>query len=267
VSKKSETACELSSLNGTTWRACAVPAEDGSWKNIVIEQIVVAEADAPVRANGHARHASSQMRMLSRELADEFSNLLTGVLGHASLAAAELDGNTSRDIVAIERTAREAAQLVRKLSALGGQGRHSQETDLNPLVKQYVKKIQPGYFADRPQLVSCDDGCRVTAEANSLKMVLDSISAHAKENLREDGQVCFTLSHSDTHACLSLSFEGDASFPAGWSDGMPPAVGQAGWDLIFAREVVRGMGGELELSGDAGRAMLLATLPLAGVTA
>jgi chemotaxis protein histidine kinase CheA len=260
-----ETTCKVTTADGTPWLACAVIGTDGNWQAVTLEaqaKIVPVAASPGELQFEFAAPTHSQMRVLSRELADEFSNLLTGVLGHASLAAAEQDGATSRDIQAIERTAREAAQLVRKLSALSGSGRHVQENDLAPLLKQFVKKLQPGLFGERPQLVLCDDACRVHGDTNGIKMVLEAITAHARENLGTQGQVCYTLSHSEAQACLSLSYDGTAGFPGGWQDGPPPAVGQTGWDMIFAREVLRGMGGEMELSEDGNRSMLLITLPL-----
>jgi len=269
LEQRDDVTCDIMSANGTTWRACAIVGNDGEWLRVVVEELVqLPEAvlpEAPVVTESSEisqAPANSQARVLSRELADEFSNLLTGVLGHASLAAAESDGATSRDILAIEKTAREAAQLVRKLSALSGAGRHVQESDLNSLVKQYVKKMAPGTFVERPQLVMCDELCRVTADGNSLRLVLDALTAHAKENLSGSGQVCYTLSRAEDQACLAVSYEGEAGYPVGWQEGLPPTMGQNGWELIFAREVVRGMGGELDLSEDSGRAMFLATMPL-----
>ncbi len=252
-------ACELTSRDGSTWTACAVLDANGIWQAVLIEESVTVSADD---AGLNGSRTPSQMRVLSRELADEFSNLLTGVLGHASLAAAEHDGAATREILEIEKSAREAAHLVRKLSALGGQGRHAHECDLAPTLQQFVKKLQPDFFGERPQIVLCDNACRVVAEVNGLRFVLDSISSHARDHLNGDSQVCYTLSHADAQACLSLSYDGDACYPAGWNEGLPPMISQNGWDLVFAREVVRGMGGELELTEDSGRSMLLMTLPL-----
>ncbi|MBK6911302.1 MAG: hypothetical protein IPH10_10300 [bacterium] len=277
LAQQADVTCDLTAANGSSWRSCAVVGNDGNWQRVVVEELVLPmpeaienapteSADDRVPASGEPTDAAmsghSQVRVLSRELADEFSNLLTGVLGHASLAAAELDGNTSRDILAIEKTAREAAQLVRKLSALSGAGRHAQESELTALLKQYVKKMPPGTFSERAQLVVCDESCRVAGEANSLRMVLDAVTTHTAERVNGGGQVCYTLSRNEEQVCLAVSYEGSAGYPCGWDEGLPPALGQPGWELIFAREVVRGMGGDLDLSEDGGRAMLLATLPL-----
>lgn len=266
-----EMSCQVTAQDGSQWQACAVTDANGNWLGVSVEEIpappVTSANSNAVPAIAFAPQLPSHVRTLSRELADEFSNLLTGVLGHASLAAAEQDGSTSREIMEIEKSAREAAHLVRKLSALGGQGRHAHECDLAPTLQQYVKKIQPGFFGERPQVVLCDESCRVSGEVNSLRIILDAISAHARENLAKNGHVCYTLSYTETQAFVSLSYDGEAHFPSGWTDGMPPTVGQAGWDLIFAREVLRGMGGELDLTEDSGQAMLLITLPLAKMSA
>jgi len=55
-------------------------------------------------------------RTLAGSLSEEFGNLLTGVLGHSSLAEAEIgDGHAAlNDIHAIERAARDAARLTRR---------------------------------------------------------------------------------------------------------------------------------------------------------
>jgi glucose-6-phosphate-specific signal transduction histidine kinase len=78
--------------------------------------------------------------------------------------------------------------------------------------------------------------------------------------------VLYNLSCDAGTASLSLCYEGQALLPSGWNDGMPPSVGQAGWDLIFAREVARGLGGELELTSDNGTSECRLTLPLVGAT-
>jgi hypothetical protein len=256
--------CEVIAPDGTAWKAWAITDDEGNLVAVNVEEIAM-QPEPVASSNGmiaFAPQSPSQVRVLSRELADEFSNLLTGVLGHASLAAAEHDGTPSHEIVAIEKSAREAAHLVRKLSALGGHGRHGHENDLAATTKQYVKKLQPDFYPERAQLVLCEEACKVFAEANSLRTVLEMMSSHVRDNLTGRGQVCYTLSTQDEQACLSLSYDGEPSHPAGWEDGLPPTMGARGWDLVFAREVVRGMGGELELSENSGRSVLLMTLPL-----
>lgn len=264
IDNSEEPSCELVAPDGTQWKAWAITEDEGTLVGVNVEEIVeqIAPPAMPNSMISFASNSPSQMRVLSRELADEFSNLLTGVLGHASLAAAEHDGTPSHEIVAIEKSAREAAQLVRKLSALGGQGRHAHENDLAATIKQYVKKIQPDVYPERPQVVLCEEACKVLAESNSLRTVLEMISSHASANLQGRGGVCYTLSTQDGQASLSLSYDGSPAHPAGWDEGLPPMLGMNGWDLVFAREVVRGMGGELELSEDSGRSVLLVTLPL-----
>ncbi|MCL4305873.1 hypothetical protein KJZ99_08150 [bacterium] len=263
LESQTDACCDVTAADGSSWRACAVVGSNGTWQSVIIEAGTAAAAVQPlIQPAPHAATGPSQVRALSRELADEFSNLLTGVLGHASLAAAEMDSHTSRDIIAIEQTAREAAQLVRKLAALSGSGKHVQDNDLAKMLKQYVKKMPPEFYGVSPQLVLCDDACLVHGDTGSLKMVLEAISAHARDKASEDAQVCYTLSRADEDVCLSLSYNGSAGYPAGWHEGQPPSIGQSGWDLIFAREVVRGMGGEIELTDDGERTMLLMTMPL-----
>lgn len=264
LKSKTETCCEVTALDSGTWRACAVTDADGQWLWASVEEHQVRPQSIPTMTQiEFAPQPPSQVRILSREMADEFSNLLTGVLGHASLAAAEQEGATSREILEIEKSAREAAQLVRKMAALGGQGRHAHENDLAASLQQFVKKLPTGFYAERPQVVLCDEACRIYAEANGLRLTLDAISNHARENLDKNGHVCYTLSHAGTQATVSLSYDGPANTPAGWVDGLPPMIGQLGWDLVFAREIVRGMGGTLELSEDGSHTVLWMTLPLA----
>ncbi|MCC6475883.1 hypothetical protein IT157_02400 [bacterium] len=223
-----------------------------------------ATAVEPAPTLNWAPQKPSQVRVLSRELAEEFNNLLTGVLGHASLAAADHDGVMSSDILAIEKTAREAAQLVKKLSVLG-QSRHVGELNLGNVLKQHISKLKDDFYGVQPS-IDLTDECKVLADSQALRAILDAVSGFARDQVNEGGSVLYNLSGDAGTATMSLCYEGEALLPPGWYDGMPPAVGQAGWDLIFAREVARGLGGELELYSENGTSECRLTLPLAGAT-
>jgi hypothetical protein len=196
---------------------------------------------APVSHNGN------NSRILSRDLADQFGNLLTGVLGHASLAGSD-SGTAMDDIRAIERTAREAAQLVRKLSALSGSGRHSASTDLKTYLNRYVSKDHVGSFAagsitlDMPK-----SSCMVSADGTTLDVLCDAIARFAYSYC-DNEKSCWNVLQDEHNALVSVALNSEPRAIPGWTDAAAPLWNQEGYELYFAREAARGLGGDLEIT-------------------
>ncbi len=97
--------------------------------------------DAAVSCEQEARAVpdpSLTLRALAADLADEYGNLLTGVLGHVSLAVAELEDRPAAldDVRAIERAARGAARLTRRLAAVGSSLHRGSPVNLAPLLEE-----------------------------------------------------------------------------------------------------------------------------------
>ena len=178
-------------------------------------------APAPVASNGDV------LRHLTADLAEEYGNLLTGVLGHSTLAAAELgDSHTAtEDLRAIERAARTAAKLTRKLSALSGAGRHRGTVELKACVQSYIKRnhLENG-------IVMPEQACEVPVDAAALEVILDAISSAAPGGLwsiEADGQ---------NARLIHLT---EASVPQAARD-----------ELLLAQEVARTYGGDVLVDGE-----------------
>ncbi|MDD5088727.1 MAG: hypothetical protein PHI18_08015, partial [bacterium] len=203
-------------------------------------------------------------RMLAAELAEEFGNLLTGVLGHSSLVAAEM-GETSaaaEDIRAIERSARGAARLTRRLSALCGTNHKSPPpVDLSAYLKIYARD-HAHYFADGAGAVSLPESpCGVRVENPTLEIMLDGMAEHAMK--ASDDDLRWTLTTDDSTVALSLTCSGPLTLPPHWENGKhSPRHKSPLPEIIFAREAARAHGGSLELLGDDHTTEIVLRLPL-----
>ena len=193
------------------------------------------------------------LRALAADLAEEYGNLLTGVLGHVSLAVSELDDRPSAldDVRAIERAARRAARLTRRLAAVTYSPRRCQPVDLAPLLESAALRLQ----ASEPVLTA--EPCSVMAESSVLEMIIEGMSEHAREAGAQDGG--WILAREDEQAVVALIYAGAAAIPAGWQD-EPPSHGRLS-GLLYAREAARALGGDLELARMADGSRLVLRLP------
>lgn len=203
-------------------------------------------------------------RMLAADLAEEFGNLLTGVLGHSSLIAAEM-GETSAavdDIRAIERSARGAARLTRRLSALCGANHKSPPpVDLGAFLKTYARDHAQYFAGESGGLALPDNSCGVRVENPTLEIILDGMAEHA---LRAGGETMqWTLSCGDSAAMLSLVYSGAPMLPPHWENGRNPARHKSPLpEIVFAREAARAHGGSLEITEDGSLTKIILQLPL-----
>ncbi len=82
---------------------------------------------------------------LAGGIAHKFNNLLTGILGNASLASMDLnpDSTAHKSVKLIERSALEAAELTNQMLAYAGKGKYLvKKHDLSNLVKQTGRLIE-----------------------------------------------------------------------------------------------------------------------------
>ena len=132
--------------------------------------------------------------VLAGGIAHDFNNLLTGVLGNASLAAAEVaPGSAAHGFLAqIEMAATRAADLCRQMLAYSGKGRFDVKAlDLNALIRETmnllgisISKRARLEFQFAPSLPS------VLADATQLRQIVMNLVINASEALGErDGIV------------------------------------------------------------------------------
>lgn len=164
----------------------------------------------------------SVLRQLTGELAEEYGNLLTGVLGHSTLAAAELgDAHMAvEDLRAIERAARTAAKLTRKLAALSGTGKQHGATELKACVQGYFKR----HHVDT-ELSAPNEPCEVQVDAAALDVMLDAIFRAASSGLWTIGR--------EAHAVRLIVLP------------ETPLLEATRNELLLAQEVARAYGGEI----------------------
>ncbi|HEY3293861.1 MAG TPA: hypothetical protein VGL38_00330 [bacterium] len=222
---------------------------------------VVAEPQA-----ASAENKPDSLRALAAGLSEEFGNLLTGVLGHSSLAVAEIGDSHAalNDIHAIERAARNAARLTRRLSAICGTARRaSTPLDLNHYLKQYVERDRANFFGDGPaQLALPGISCPARVDVGTVEVMLDGMAEHARM-VMSGGTPAWTLTTTEDTLTLTLTYEGNTSVPVGWNDGGVPTHSHAPIpELLFAREAARVLGGELTFGEDGMTASLTLSLPL-----
>jgi myosin heavy subunit len=209
------------------------------------------------------------IRALSSDLANAFGDLLTAVIGHASLAAADADDNSPSlsDIRAIEMSAGEAAKLVRKLHALSGDARHAADAELTSSVTGFLKR---NYSASDQGVgitfENAHEKIHVAVDHAALEVILKGIASFADSVVYEDSQPIWKLLAEDESVKLCLSFSGEASIPAGWSGDNAPHCDDPGYELFFAREAARAFGGELDIQTSESSMEIILSLPKALAT-
>ncbi|MBU1636291.1 PAS domain-containing protein [bacterium] len=208
------------------------------------------------------------VRVLSGDLADSFGDLLTAVVGHASLAAAEAEENspTLADIRAIEESAGEAAHLVRKLHALSGKSRHNSITDLKASIMNFTSRYYDSEREEsRIQIELTSEPVRIPADHATIDVILNAIAAQAELSADAGSTPLWKLSADEEFAKLSISCQGTLTIPTGWFDESVPSKDEQGYDLYFAREAARAFGGRLEIHDLKPAQELILYLPLAAV--
>jgi signal transduction histidine kinase len=206
-------------------------------------------------------------RTLAAGLADEFSNLLTGVLGHSSLIAAEMgEGHAAlKDVRAIEKAARGAAKLTRRLTALCGHARHDPSRfDVTSFLRSYVTRDRCDFFPAGPASLELPEGpLLIATDGPTLEVILDGMAQHA---CTVGGGVVpeWSLQATDETARITLTYDGAPSLPPEWATETwsehPLRIVS---DLLLAREAAGVAGGELSVTEQDGRTLLVLSLPLA----
>jgi hypothetical protein len=188
-------------------------------------------------ANGKA-NPDDTLRVLTAELAEEYGNLLTGVLGHSTLAAAEIGDNHAAvdDIHAIERAARTAAKLTRKLSALSGAARRPTAIEFGAFLHGYLRRNQLWDETNPPALPS--KPCELRTESSALEVMLEGLTEFAHVHAQgSPWQWALEAHDGEATLCLHCDLERrNAEFPP---------------QLLLAREVARSHGGEMEIKSGA----------------
>ncbi len=204
-------------------------------------------------------------RYVAGGLAEEFSNLLTGVLGHSSLAAAELGEShpALTDVRAMEKSARSAARLTRRLTALSGEARRANPIELGQYLTQYVEKDRGETFAGNQVSVSLPVvPCPVRADNMTMEVILDGMVEHAFAASNSPAMLEWKLLNEDDHCRLTLRYEGPVMAPRGWDEEeAPQPMRHRHYELFLSREATRALGGDLYVEAHEDGTELVLTLP------
>jgi signal transduction histidine kinase/CheY-like chemotaxis protein len=147
-------------------------------------------ADAARRELGKRLQETAKLEalgVLAGGIAHDFNNLLVAILGHASMARAELpaDSDAAQDLVAVENAAQRAADLARQMLAYSGRGPFvvapvSLElllTETADLLGRSIAKNAELTFDFAPHLPS------VLADATELRQVALNLIVNASDSL------------------------------------------------------------------------------------
>jgi two-component system cell cycle sensor histidine kinase/response regulator CckA len=134
--------------------------------------------------------------VLAGGIAHEFNNLLTGIIGNASLARMSLAEGTSPEecLVQIETAALRAAELTNQMLAYSGKAFYSiKPTGLSRLVADTIPQLIKS-FPDRCKLSTdlSEDLVAVMADASQLRQVIMNLVLNASESLG-DGEIVITV--------------------------------------------------------------------------
>jgi hypothetical protein len=206
-------------------------------------------------------------RVITGELADQFGNLLTGVLGHASLVAAELsDENAAKeDVGAISRAARTAARIAKQMTVLCGAARHAgAHIDAARWLKSYVESEPDDLFAQgKPGLDMVDEHCMVTGDPATLEIILEGMSEHCANGISGEAPPLWKLIVAEKTVFITLSYTGDSMIPQGWPGELVQVHSHGKHQaLLLAREAARAVNGKMDIVAEGEKVGIVLTLPM-----
>lgn len=207
-------------------------------------------------------HEAENWRRIIGEIAEEYGRLLTGMLGHSTLVAAEI-GETHaarEELRAIERAARTAAKLTRRLASLSGQSENYVVVELGVYVQNYLKQ-RKSKSQDAEEVVVPAAPCKVRAEVTALEVILDGIREYVWRTMPKDTRPLWTLVREDHAVLLTLLFDGAP--PPSSGNGNKKSAYREPFDFLLSREAARALGGKIEINADDGHTVIALTLPLA----
>ena len=201
----------LEAPNGRVYQVYDYPFTDTDGSQLVLELGI--DITERKRAEEERRNLEAQVQhaqkleslgVLAGGIAHDFNNILTGLLGNADLAAADLPSHSPirRLLHEIQKAGRRAADLTAQMLAYSGKGRFVvEDTDINALVEDMSsllesstsKKVRLSYdlSADLPA---------VRADATQLRQIVLNLVSNASEAVGDKAglvRVCTQTSDCD----------------------------------------------------------------------
>jgi signal transduction histidine kinase len=203
--------------DGRTYRITSSPVRhgDGSYSRMILMHDITEMKEAErerldlAARSQHAQKLES-LGVLAGGIAHDFNNLLMGILGNASLALMDLEGDAqpARHVEQIQDAAQRAADLTRQMLAYSGKGRFIVEPiqlntliqDMDPLFRAAISsRIQLEYILS-PELPP------IEADASQIRQLMMNLVINAAEAIGpKSGSV--TITTGNTY-CSAETFAG-----------------------------------------------------------
>jgi two-component system cell cycle sensor histidine kinase/response regulator CckA len=155
-----------------------------------ISRLLVTNIDATaLKREEEARYAAQRREsvgLLAGGVAHDFNNILTGVLGGASLLLDEVEGPARERVEAIMKSAERAADLTQQLLAYAGKGRiQVSAVDLSHAVAQMKDLIQASMAKKIRLELNLAETARVQADRRQVEQVLVNLAMNSAEALED----------------------------------------------------------------------------------
>lgn len=142
--------------------------------------------------------ADVNLQIFARSLAHDFNNLITGILGHASLIEALAppgEPDIAESAIIIRKTAERAAELNAQLMNLSRAGtvRH-QAIDVHDTIREVAALIAPslGRAAIRLHLDLAAESFHITGDPGQLHQAILNLAVNARDAMPLGGTLTFT---------------------------------------------------------------------------
>jgi hypothetical protein len=213
---------------------------------------------ADISVSAKTRDDIENWHRIMSELAALYGNFLTQVLGHSTLAASEIGETHSarEDLRAIERAARAAAKLTRRLASLSGSSDSSAIVELGKYVQTYLARnrlIPKG--GTEPILPAAP--CEIRAEVTALETVFEGIVEYAGSITQSGSHPLWTLMQVGESVQLTVLCDVASSMTNGRSASSEPL------GFLLAREAAHALAGDIAVESENGHTAMILTLPLA----
>lgn len=212
-------------------------------------------------------------------VAHNFNNALTTILGHSQLLMANANSHPGmhNGLSAIEKAARDAAEVVRRIQAFshGNSPAPCQSITLQHLVQEAVEVTRPAWTQrfDKSNVIEMrlvfDDVEPVLGRPVELREVLTNLILNAVDAMPDGGLITLHTLQQDMYGCIAVEDTGigmDDEIRRRLFDpffSTKKAAG-TGLGLSVSYTLIRSQGGDIEVDSTAGKgARFLVKLPLA----
>ncbi|MFO0934542.1 MAG: ATP-binding protein [Planctomycetota bacterium] len=208
------------------------------------------------------------MGELAGGVAHEFNNLLTAILARLQLLALEpLSASLQKEIGMVQRTALDAAEVVRRLQSFSRSQRQAdfQRVDLGEVCADVVEFLRPLWSARRMSgrasvlvHLRAARGHIVLGDPTELREVITNLLKNALEALDSGGSIVISVTERGSHVVATVEDDGpgiSAELRAKLFTPFFTTKGErgTGLGLCLSQQIVERHGGEISLDSDLGR--------------